>query len=154
MRYGYISCVTRCTRDMLLQIQVSHGQACLGRLNDCLRMCQALLNRPHLYRRLELLMSILDPVRYENLFYKFFQYLTGMRMFPIYEDCWYHQTDDTPDRVNRLWHEPRWDSDSECKTNRREISRGIGKARLHLCTPPGATARYKSLELSLVRGTW
>ena len=154
MRYGYISCVTRCTLDMLLQIQVSHGQACLGRLNDCLRMCQALLNRPHLYRRLELLMSILDPVRYENRFYKFFQYLTGMRMFPIYEDCWYHQTDDTPDRVNRLWHEPRWDSDSECKTNRREISRGIGKARLHLCTPPGATARYKSLELSLVRGTW
>jgi hypothetical protein len=133
MRYGYISCVTRCTRDMLLQIQLSHlGQACLGRLNDCLRICQALLNRPHLYRRLELLMSILDPVRYENLFYKFFQHLTGMRMFPIYEDCWYHQPYDTPDRVNRLWREPRWDSDSECKTNRREISRGIGKARLHL----------------------
>jgi hypothetical protein len=133
MRYGYISCVTRCTRDMLLQIQLSHlGQACLGRLNDCLRICQALLNRPHLYRRLELLMSILDPVRYENLFYKFFQHLTGMSIFPIYEDCWYHQPYDTPDRVNRLWREPRWDSDSECKTNRREISRGIGKARLHL----------------------
>jgi hypothetical protein len=79
----------------LLQMHVSHGLACLG-LNDCL--CWVMPSFVELTSLVPAPTAVgmtLDPVRYWDAFYVFYQHLTGMRTMPIYESCWYHRTCDT-----------------------------------------------------------
>jgi len=108
MRYGHISCVTGCTRDML-----STTDACItwsGLSRSRLWPERLPPNMPSFVELTSLVpatavrICLLDPVRCWDAYYVFCQYLTGVRMIPIYEDCWYHRACETFSCVNRLWH--------------------------------------------------